>query len=271
MTGTINAGPEVGMPEVPELSGPAYEQKLSSVRSNTGLTVDSLTKWAETGAALQKAGVDPTGGVVDFSKMLAAVATGAGTGAAVTGPGAPLGAVIGAIVAAVIYIATQIFNRPPKEWRDAGPGVHQWFNTYGPTAYLEWVRANDRGYLSDVQTANRGLVMFMLDRWHYVLIPGERGYSGIDDIEYINRAGWDWIRSFYEAMGIDWNATAELRRSGVGSPALMLLRRRAKVAIDIDTEVETVTVDDGRDTSGGSDLAPVLLLAGAAYALKDQF
>lgn len=35
-----------------------------------------------------------------------------------------------------------LFGPGPSQWDNAGPGVHQWFTSYGPQAFLDWMRAN---------------------------------------------------------------------------------------------------------------------------------
>jgi hypothetical protein len=194
-----------------------------STRSNT-FTGEKLAKWVQTGAALEKAAKEKNTGIdlggFNFGALAAAMGIGAtigGTFGTVTLPliGTAAGAVVGAVIGAVVYVATfvvSLFNRPPREWANAGPGVHIWFTNFGPQEYLDWVRDSAPGILGSIEDCIKGVAPFWLERYGYVLTPtpGRSFYSGIPDVMYCGTPGsplFNHTREFYESVGIDYRKT----------------------------------------------------------------
>ena len=176
-----------------------------------------LVRYVNTGVALQKANKTPLGGF-NFAAMAAAMGTGAvigGTvGTIVPIIGNAVGAAVGAVIGAAAYVGTfivNILNRPSQEWANAAPGVHFWFNNFGPVEYLDWVRASNSGLLTNLEECISGLAIFWLERYGYVLCPsGDRFYSGKPDVLYSGQPGsiiFNRNRTMYESMGVDYRKT----------------------------------------------------------------
>lgn len=182
------------------------EVTLPSVRKPT-FDVATMTEWVNTGAEIQKAGKIAAGGL-DFGALAGAIAAGAAVGSAIP----LLGTVAGAVVGAVFYVAQWLASgQVPADWVNAAPGVHEWFTSYGPQGFLDWVRETRPELLaSNPQELTRALLLYWLERDGVVITdaPGRSHYSGIPDHVYYTMAGgYDALVTLYGQMGIDYPTT----------------------------------------------------------------
>lgn len=192
---------------------------------------------------------------INPASLLAAAGTGAALGAAAGGIGAP----IGAAVAVLIVLVTQFTSGPADPyqdmWDNAGNGVHAWFTHFGPVEFLDWCKANNPGALASVTDVNRTLCMWWVERYGTVLVPGMKFYSGKPDNAYLNllrpysfgagygssydstilgelmnpsaagvAQGLEWYKQELWNLGIDYEASAEMRRNG--ERGLAMVNRR---------------------------------------------
>jgi hypothetical protein len=203
-----DSGPAPWEIETPDPSQVGQEVIEGSTQSDA-FSAEKMIGWVQSGAEVQKAGKQALGGV-DFGKLAGAMGVGAGAGALL----GPAGAIIGAVVGGVAYLAQALgptISGTPPQWADAAPGVHQWFTTYGPQTFLDWVRATRPELLaSNPQELTKALLLYWLENEGVVITdaPGKSHYSGIPDFVYYNMAGgYNSLTQLYLAPGIDYPKT----------------------------------------------------------------
>lgn len=229
--------------------------------------------WFETGAKIQEA--DP--GFADgfpFKAALGAAATGAIAGAGMAGVGAVLGAIAGALIVTIGWLVDKIFGHRPSRWDNAGPGVHWWYTNYAPNNFLGWVDAQGEsvGILSSIEASARALLVWHLQTNNKVLWWGhETVTSGRPDAAYAFHAmegdslyqgearAKAYLQTFYDNLGIDWQATQALYDSEGPGSALMYKRR-----ILFPADEAAPPLDSGQDgpDNGGATVAVVATALG---------
>lgn len=161
--------------------------------------------------------------------MIAKVITGPDAGSPPpsggSGDGANWGKVIAEILPVVIDWLGGIFSGSSNSrWTNAGPGVHAWFSSYGPQAFLDWMDANYPNGFQDMDTVRKLLVVWLAGKpWggRSTMLFSDGwgiGYSGVD----IGRNWWDpVVDTVYQQMGVDIQASKEeMLRAGRNDMAL---------------------------------------------------
>lgn len=234
---------------------------LPSTHSEGGLDPEQLAKYAGIAAKLEEAGVIDTD--VDWKAAAGLIAT----GFAVAG-------VVGAIAAAVFFgVKTFLKGQTPVQWANSGPGVHAWFTAVGPQGFLDWINANDTGMLRDIDTVQRGFVLWSLQNWKHVMVDGMSTYSVPDSARFLPLSTWQdfgqgnpnaqqlaYLRSYtgyyvppfvadvYASVGVDYPGSVALRRGG--QPGVMMLNQAAQVRYRDDGSADTRLQDGGADEAG---------------------
>lgn len=250
----------------PELVG---TEVIEGTTRSGSFDAAKMIDWVATGAKVQAANKEALGGVgVDFGAMAKAMSVGAGAGAVFGG----VGSIVGAAVGGIVYLAQSLaHSQEPRDWVDAAEGVHQWFTTYGPQSYLDWVRLNRPELLgSNARELTKGLLLYWLENDGAVITdaPGRSHYSGIPDAVYYNMAGGrDALVGLYQPSGVDY-AKTRVEAHDAGTPSADGTSEGLGGVWQYDRKVYALRPKEDGPTEGGSGLTFILgaaAIAGGAY------
>ena len=206
--------------------------------------VNNLKTIATIGEAAEKAGVLQTG--FPWKNMMAAI----GTGSAVGGFFGPVGAGVGAAVAAIVSVVgffTDGRNRATHGGVYMGPGVQAWKKVLMPQSFYDWlVSTQQLAVFENLRDVQKAFLAWTVTEWGFILIPEERSYSGIANTTYFDAQFWStatweqayphsdpsnadaqwkrnesgipmpqWGKDMYTQLGIDYEASAKLRRQQI--------------------------------------------------------
>jgi hypothetical protein len=109
-----------------------------------------------------------------------------------------LGKLLAPIVAGLGKAIGKLFSGTPSQWKDAGPGVHDWFTNdpSGSQQFLDWMRSKFPTHFGSVDEVKSFLPLFYMTEPPFprMVRPGDR-----DD--------GPAVRDAYKAMGVDFLAT----------------------------------------------------------------